>query len=103
MPYHGLTITIANANTNYNLLQLVRAVRPEAPALAREVIITASPENSADILIGDETLSATNYGVRLAPGDALVHRTVQPSVPLGGIWLRSSASNQKVSITIIEA
>ena len=111
--YLGVTVTLAAANTNYNLLTLLQAVTAaqtppsDTPAACRELNIQSYPgidgtgANTNDVLIGDSFLSATNMAYVLAVGGSRTYRSASTgSVPVGTIFVRSAGASQKLNIEI---
>lgn len=113
--YVAVTVTLTNANQNYNLLTLVNAILAaesgtdtniQCPGAARNVQIQSNPgidsvgANTADILVGDAKLSTTRIGTILSPGGFLSDRSPINNVDFGEIYARSATSGQKLNITI---
>ena len=106
MAYYAVRVTLAQANTNYKLVDLVRALRPGSavPDMARQLSMQADAGNTQPVLVGDENLSATDYGLSLSSGSPpFSYITEGANVPLGGIWVRSAAANQSLLVSILEA
>lgn len=62
-------ITATAADTNYGVDVLLLAISATERIHANHVILQALHANAGDILLGDETMTASNYGLRLKPGD----------------------------------
>jgi hypothetical protein len=98
------TLTLSQANTVYNLYDLLSAARPEAPKVVAELYIIADNANSGSVYVGDSTLSTSNYGAELAPGDPMLpRRTAGNQIALDHVYLMASAANQKVNVTVAQA
>jgi hypothetical protein len=98
------TLTLPQANTVYNLYELLSAARPGAPKVVAELYITADNSNSESVYVGDSTLSTSNYGAELAPGDPMLpRRTVANQIALDRVYLMSNAANQKVNVIAAQA
>jgi hypothetical protein len=93
----GIQVTLTDADTNYDLLTLVRGVDSGFKDVARQITIQADASNSVAVLIGDANLSATRYGARLDVTDALA---LTELAYLKGLNARASASGQKLNILI---
>jgi hypothetical protein len=91
----AVQVTLAAADTNYELLALVRALEPGYIDNG-EVTIQADPLNAVDVLVGDSSLSAVRFGLALASGQGR-------SYSRGGLYgryVRASAAAQKLNIEI---
>jgi len=66
------------------------------PARCSEILIKASPNNSADVYIGNSTVTADGTdatdGLPLSAGEAVTIRGVDPS----NVYARSTVAGQKV-------
>lgn len=104
MPEYHATLTLAVADTNYRLSAL-----GAPPTMAFDHLsITGyqgpggTGSNTAEVLVGDSLLSATNFGYRpLAAGDEVVIPKPAPhaKVDITSIYLRSAGTDQKVNIS----
>ncbi len=114
--YVGVTITLAVADTPYEIMTLVNAVlagesgtsdQVQAPGTARELNIQAdggidgAAGNTNDVLVGDGFLSTTRYGYLLHAGESRNYRSDVSNVQVGGIYLESHGTNQKVHVEIM--
>ena len=95
----AFTVTLTAGNTNYSLRDLVRVIDSVIDDSAKQIDITADKANTDDVLIGDDSLSATRYGNKLAATDSVTlrHRGL---VHLSNLTARSVTALQKVSITL---
>lgn len=94
-------ITATVADTNYAVDALLLAINANERIHCANAVIQALHANTADVLLGDVNLSATNYGVRLKPGDAYVMDSGSGanSVNLNNLYIRGvAAATQKVSV-----
>ena len=118
----GVTVTLATANTNYNLKTLVDAILqaesntdahivcPGAPRFYRiqayPGIDAGSGANTKDVLIGDGELSTTRIGTILVaptttiPAGELTDRSPINNCDFGDLYARSSTNNQKLNILL---
>ena len=95
-------VTLTNANTNYKLYTLMNDLDPRCPARCAEVQIQANSANAGTVLVGDGSLSATNYGKEL---DSLDGTTVgggsdKNGIALKNIYLRSATAGQVCNIIV---
>lgn len=91
----AVQVTLAAADTNYELLALVRAIEP-GYIDSGEVTVQADPANTVDVLMGDSSLAAGRYGISLASGQGR-------SYSRGGLYgryARASAAAQKLNVEI---
>jgi hypothetical protein len=93
----GFQVTLTDADTNYDLLALVRAIDSAFIDFANQITLQADDANSGTILIGDSNLSDTRYGVKLSVTDALA---LGVGSSLRGINARSASSGQKLNIFV---
>lgn len=95
------TITAAIADTNYGVDERLLAGSATERIHCAGVSIQALKANTVDVLVGDASLSATNYGWRLSPGDTIdIGSGSGPNnVNLNTLYFRGEgAANQKVSV-----
>jgi hypothetical protein len=88
-------VTLTSANTNYNLLTLVRAIDDEFVDHG-DVSIQAAETNGGTVLTGDSALSTTRYGAELAAGMSSFYDRGH----LHGLYARSSTAAQKLNLQI---
>lgn len=112
-PFWLGTVTLAAANTNYHIIDLVNAltslssVGAIVPGTARELLIMGFPDidssggNTNDVLIGDANLSTTNFGFVLPKGANVVFRSNFDNVQLAGMYARSAGVGQKLCVTVM--
>lgn len=91
----GFQVTLTLADTNYHLIDLVRAIDADFKDVATKVSLQTDDENSGTILIGDVNLSATRFGAELNVTDSMA---VGNSVR--GVYARSASAGQKVNIAV---
>jgi len=93
-------VTLTSANTNYNVLTLVRAVDANFVDRGMQISLQSDPTNTTGqyILGGqDANVSATRYGWALTPGDSW---TTPRFTSLAGVYVRSGASGQKLNVEV---
>jgi hypothetical protein len=95
------TVTLTSANTNYGVDELLLAENAAERIHCQEVTFQAPTGNTAVILIGDGSLSATEFGYSLAAGTILTIRgsAGANSVGLNAFKVRSANAGQLLSIT----
>ena len=95
----SFTITLTDADTNYNVLALVRAVDSDFVDQSRQVSISSDFDNDSEnnVLGGDSHLDVTRYGWELAPGDSF---TTPRHTTLLGTWVRSAAAAQVLHVEV---
>lgn len=113
--YVAVVVTLAAANTVYNLYALINAIvlaetqgdnTIQAPGAARELTITAyngidgTGANTNDILFGDALLSTTRFGYSLSAGQTRDYRSPITNVPLQEIYVLSAGTAQKLAVEI---
>lgn len=108
------TVTLAAANTPYNLLALIQAqLDPNCSGAGQEVNIQT--DASAGVYVGQPSpvsglLSSTNYGYYLAPasgtaspqGASRTYRSSFPgnNSPVGRLYVLSTAANTTIHIEV---
>lgn len=117
--YIGITVNLASADTDYNLLALINAALAaqspgdssiQAPGTARELNLQNATGNSNSIFVGDSNLSGSNMGVELvvgsggppstAPGASRTYRSNISNVDVGSLYVRSPGTNQKLNVEL---
>lgn len=94
-------LTLTSADTNYNLLTLIRAIDEDFVDNARHLSIQADPSNGSAVLIGDTELSATRYGISLGNGEGKVYGDgVTPVQGLRTTLARSTGAAQKINVEV---
>jgi len=97
------SLQLANAEQNYNLLTLMRALDPRVPSNVEAIQIQFDVDGGgARLRIGNGDLSDTNFGVLLFASQAF---TLEPgsganALPLGDIFLRCDTASLYVSVTM---
>lgn len=103
--YVSVTVT-AVQNVATRLLDLINTAlgaNRECPGACRELLLQSTNGNSASIFIGDYNVSNTN-GYELpagssAPGTPRIYRAGETnSVPLGNLYIYSTAASQKLNV-----
>jgi hypothetical protein len=99
--YFGITVTLAAANTAYHLLGLLRAIEPDCPATAREVLIQSPRTNAAAIIgIGDANISALRRGYVLEALDSRTYRSNLQNVRVAGRYVWSDTQNVTLHVEV---
>lgn len=91
----AIQVTLTNANQNYNLLTLVRAVDSTFVDQGR-MTIQADPGNTDAVLLGDSSLSTTRYGMSLSGGEPVFYEKGS----LLNRYARSATAGQKLNIEV---
>lgn len=102
--YVAVTVTLAAANFNYNLLDLLRAIEAECPATCGELCIQ-SPKvnNQAMVYIGDaEMTGTTRCGYELNSGEARTYRAERNSVLVGSLYVRTDTMGSVVNVEVMQ-
>ena len=97
--YIGVQLTLAVANTAYNLKTLIDAIEPMLQGTADEVVIQAD-SGAGTVLVGDSQISGTRYGYVLAPGDSRTYR-LPGRIRTNEMWLRSATAGKKVNVEVL--
>jgi hypothetical protein len=94
------SVTLAAANTNYNLLTLMQARDANAPSRCSKLNIQLDPgAGGALLFVGNDDISATNYGAALYAGQVKVWETGQVNnLVLNQIYLRCATAGVQVNI-----
>jgi hypothetical protein len=94
------SVTLTNANQNYNLLALMQVVDPNSPITCQALQIQVDPLAGAAILrILNSGGSDTNWGVFLYASQAF--NVASPNcnaVPTGSYWLRTDTAGLLVGV-----
>lgn len=113
--YVAVTVNLAAANTNYNLLDLINAIiaaetgapNVQCPGMCRSLSLQAYPgidgggtPNTSDILIGDALLSTTRIGAILQVGGTFAQSSTIENANLGDIYVRTAGTNQKLLVNV---
>lgn len=101
--YRTASVTLTNANTNYNLGVLLQALDPNFPLHGREVSLQTSSSVAGTVRVGDGTVSGTSCGYEL-PNTAppRVYRNDISSVPLSMFTLRGSVGAMVVNVEVCQ-
>lgn len=100
-----LTLTLTNANTNYQLNALLAAADTELGASpfqsARRIVIQADLDAGAtSFKIGNTDLSATNFGCEFLASQSVLYEDDNDTIVLSEIWLRTDAAGKKINVAI---
>lgn len=104
MPRNSMTLTLVNANQNYQLATLIAAIDANTRRGFNEINLEADIGNADTIRYGDGALSAADFGGeiiagdsrRFASGDGTASRSTER------IYMRSATAGQKIHFTGIE-
>ena len=115
--YVAVLVTLAAANNNYNLLDLVNAILAaetqgdntmRASGAVRTFTVSSfagidgTGGNTKDVLIGDSLLSTTRMGYVLSfGGQGATYSSSIPNVDFGSLYARSAGTNQKLMIELV--
>lgn len=101
--YLGISVTLTNADQNYSLLTLLKAVDAEVFS-ARELQIQSDAANGAAVIaVGDINMSASRRAYKLTTGSSRYYRSIADDLPLAGIFLRSTLAGSVVNIELVYA
>ena len=94
------SITLTNANQNYNLLALMQVVDSRAPISCHILQLQLDPAaGSAKLRIVNQDGSDTNWGIQIVASQAFqVNSSGTNSVPIGNYWLRCSVAGKIVGV-----
>lgn len=91
----GYVVTLTSANTNYNLLTLVRVIDSTFVDQGDFVIQVEDDGGAQVVKLGGSDLDATHYGFMMTIGDTGPHYQ-----SLAGINVRSSLAAKKILISV---
>lgn len=104
----GFLLTLTDANTNYNLHDLAVAIEAGLRTNFSQISLQPIPANTGLVLVGDEALSATRYGLVL--GTVTSPAAAEPVVLRSGggaadqslksLYARSAAAAQKIAVLL---
>lgn len=92
----GFQVTLTNANTNYNLLTLVRAIDADFVDVGDFVIQANDDAGAQKIKLGGADLDDTHFGQEMLAGDFSAHYK-----SLLGVNARSDTAAKKLNITVV--
>lgn len=99
--YVAVTVTLAAANTRYNLLDLIRAIEPTCPATAREFTLQAPRGNAAAVIgVGDAAISAVRRAYNLESLDSRTYRSNLQNIGLGNKYLWSDTPGVTLNVEV---
>lgn len=112
----AVTVTLATANTNYNLKSLVDAILAAESNTDTAIVCQGAPKfysiqsypgidtvgaNANDILVGDAKLSTTRIGkILAAAGGILSDSAPINNCDFGDLYAQSAGTAQKVNILL---
>jgi hypothetical protein len=95
-------LTLTDADTNYNLQELIAAVEPSAPTFCRELLIQADDGNSTNkVMIGDLNTSSTRFGFKLAAGDSRTYVYREAMVDVRDFYVRCDGASKKINVELL--
>lgn len=102
-PLWTKSVTLATANTAYNLYALLVAIDPYAPATGRIVNIQVSFAVPGGVRRGDSTLTTTSCGGEMNVGDTVTYSSGDgvSDVPLNMIYLMPSVNSIVVNVEVV--
>lgn len=115
-PYVAVLVTLASANTVYNLLDLVNTILAaetqgdntvRAPGMVRSISLQAfngvdgSGGNTKDVLIGDALLATTRMGYVLTIGQGSTYSSTWPNADFGSLYAMSAGTAQKICVELV--
>jgi hypothetical protein len=104
----GFLLTLTDADTNYNLHTLAVAIESTLRTNFSQISLQPIPANTGLVLIGDEALSGTRYGLVLgtvtspaaAPAVVLRSGSGGADQSLKSLYARSAAAGQKIAVLL---
>lgn len=99
------TVTLTNANQNYQLYALMQAIDPGSPLSVNFLQLQANPGGSgAKYYIGNADESGTDFGVELTAGQSQTFQDQSGNnlVSTASIYLRSDTASQTFSVIAIQ-
>ena len=94
------SVIVTLANTNYNLLTLMQVVDKAAPTRCSKLNIQLDTlAGAANLYIGNDDISGTNFGAHLNAGQAKIWESGETDrIVLNQIFLRSDTAGVQVNI-----
>jgi hypothetical protein len=95
------TVTLLNANQNYNLYTLMQVVDPNAPERVHKLQLQADQvhADASYYRIGNSDLSDTNYGVVLFSTQAFgIETSVTNSISTKEFYLRCNSAGKQFAV-----
>lgn len=94
------SVVLTNANTNYNLLTLMKATDVNAPGICQALQIQVDPTSGSAVLrILNASGNDTNWGVFLYASQAFnVASPGRNAVPTGSYWVRTDTAGLLVGV-----
>lgn len=98
MPRNAMTVTLALANTNYQLAALIKAIDPNTRRSFNEISLQAVIGNAGTVLLGDASMGAADFGDELTAGTRVKYGPDGMSIrSTENIYLRSASAGVKVA------
>lgn len=103
LSYVAVTVTLAAANTNYNLLALVQAIEANCPGTCGELCLQSPKANAAAMIyVGDGKLAGTTRaGYELNSGDSRTYRAERNSVHVGSQYVRTDTPGALLNVEVM--
>jgi hypothetical protein len=97
------SVTLTTGGTKYNLLTLIQALDPAQTGRCCKLQIQLDPSaGGATLLVGNDDISATNYGTSLVAGQFVTFENAALNViNASAIWLQSATSAVRVNVLIL--
>lgn len=97
------TVTLTTGGTKYNLLTLLQAIDPGITGRCCKLSIQLDPSAAgATLLIGNDDITTTNYGVSLVAGQFQTFENAALNViNCSQIWLQSATSSIRVNVAVL--
>jgi hypothetical protein len=100
--YTTVQVTLtANSNPSQQLWALANAIDSAVPQAASSVTIQADPANTAAILIGDASTTATRFGYSLTAGGSRTYDKSSQAVLFGFLYAFTTGTGQKLNIEVM--
>lgn len=98
MPRTAMTLTLVNANQNYQLAALIKAVDATTRRSFNEITLQAVIGNAGTVLVGDASMGAADFGDELTAGTRTKYGPDGMSIrSTENIYLRSASAGVKVA------
>jgi hypothetical protein len=102
--YYGIQITLADTNV-HSLLALLTAIDGSLSNILQnvgEMSLQGDSQNSTNfIYVGDSSVSASRYGLKLAVNTIRTYSKEARSIPLGAMYVLASAATVYLNVEII--
>lgn len=103
-PFYGV-VTLASANTNYNLFTLISALLATAARNCAQLILTVPAGNTNNIAVGNSAMAAmTDGAIQLLPTQTdpvAMGNGFSNGISVPSFWVRSDGVAQKLGVRMI--